>query len=144
VTASKRARRVPLGAEVALAFAAGAASFALVAVALAVVDSDVLVVLLGAVSIVAVVAMARFWGIAYAVPGAMAGFLSSPLSSGAVSGQGHRGFRKAQPESGRLRARPPPVEFDEEQRPRNIWMMGENAGSSHRDTITARFGRTAA
>ncbi|MDX6656363.1 MAG: hypothetical protein QOH62_1156 [Solirubrobacteraceae bacterium] len=70
------ARRVPLGAEIALAFAAGAASFAVVAVPLAVTNSNVLAVLLGVVCIAAVAAMFRFWGMAYAIPAAMAGALA--------------------------------------------------------------------
>jgi signal transduction histidine kinase len=76
VITGKGARWVLPGAEVALAFIVGAASFALVAVVLAVESSDVLAVVLGALCIAAVVAMFRFWGIAYAVPAAMAGALA--------------------------------------------------------------------
>jgi hypothetical protein len=68
VTASQRARRVSLGAEAALAFAAGAVSFALVAVALAVLEAGVLVAVLGAACVAAVIAIGRRWGVAYAVP----------------------------------------------------------------------------
>jgi signal transduction histidine kinase len=76
VATEKGARRVALGAEIALAFVAGAASFAVVAVLLAVASSDVLAVGLGVVCVVGVVAMFRFWGVAYAVPAAMAGALA--------------------------------------------------------------------
>jgi signal transduction histidine kinase len=67
---------VPLGAEVALAFLGGAATFALVAVALAATESDVVAVVLGAVCLAAVVAIAGFWGAAYAVPAAIASLVA--------------------------------------------------------------------
>ncbi len=76
MTASSRARRVSLGAEVALAFAAGVAGFALIAVALAVVEADVFAAVLGAACVAAVIAIARRWGVVYAVPPAMAGLLA--------------------------------------------------------------------
>jgi signal transduction histidine kinase len=76
VTSSEGFRRVPLGAEVAFAFAAGAASFALIAVILAVADSDVVAVLLAVVAVVAVLAVARSWGVVYAIPGAIAGLVA--------------------------------------------------------------------
>jgi signal transduction histidine kinase len=72
----KRGRLVPLGTEVALAFLAGVASFGLVAVAVASTGSDVLVILMGVAYVAAVVAMFRWWGVAYAVPAAMAGLLA--------------------------------------------------------------------
>jgi signal transduction histidine kinase len=65
-----------LGAEVALAFGAGATSFALVSVTLAAAHSAAFAVVLGAVCIGAVLALARVWGIAYAVPVAMAALLA--------------------------------------------------------------------
>jgi signal transduction histidine kinase len=76
VSAWKRAQGLPLGAEVALAFAAGATAFVSVAVALAFADSAALAILLGAACVAAVVAVARLWGIAYAVPAAMAVLLA--------------------------------------------------------------------
>jgi signal transduction histidine kinase len=76
VTALQRARRVRLGADVALAFATGAASFALVALAVVVLEAGVLVAALGAACVAAVIAIARRWGAAYAVPSAMAGLLA--------------------------------------------------------------------
>jgi signal transduction histidine kinase len=72
----KRGRSVPLAAEVALAFLAGAAAFALVAVAVSAADSDVVVVLLGVAYVAGVVAIAHYWGVAYAVPVALAGLLA--------------------------------------------------------------------
>jgi hypothetical protein len=47
VSVAARARRVPLGAEIALAFLAGAGTFVLMAVVVAGIESDVLIVLLG-------------------------------------------------------------------------------------------------
>jgi signal transduction histidine kinase len=76
VTAPPRARRVLRGAEVALASAAGVASFALVAVALAVFDSGLFAAVFGAACVAAVIAIARRWGVAYAVPAAMAALLA--------------------------------------------------------------------
>jgi signal transduction histidine kinase len=61
-----------LGAEVALATLLGAASFALVAVVLAVAGSVVLAAALGVICVAAIVAITRFWGIAYAAPAALA------------------------------------------------------------------------
>jgi signal transduction histidine kinase len=66
----------PVGAEIALAFAAGATCFALVAVTVAAVDSDLLIAGFGLVCVLAVVATARFWGIAYAAPVAIASLLA--------------------------------------------------------------------
>ena len=76
LTGWKRARRVPLGTEVALAFIVGTASFAVVSLALAAADSVVLAVVLGVVCLAAVVAAVRVWGTAYAVPAAMASLLA--------------------------------------------------------------------
>ena len=75
MTAAPRARRVLRGAEVALAFAAGVASFALVAVLLAVFESGLFAAVFGAACVAAVVAIARRWGVAYAVPAALAALL---------------------------------------------------------------------
>jgi signal transduction histidine kinase len=69
-------RRLSLAREVALAFAAGAGAFALVAVILAAAQSDALAVVLGIACLAAVVAAAQFLGIAYAAPVAMAGLLA--------------------------------------------------------------------
>jgi signal transduction histidine kinase len=69
---SRRAARIPLGAEFALAFTVGAASFGVMAVALASLEPRALVALIGAAGIVAVLAVERYWGIAYAVPAAIA------------------------------------------------------------------------
>jgi signal transduction histidine kinase len=71
-----RARRVPLGAELALAFLAGATWFALVAVVVAATDSNVLVAVVGVLCAAAVVAIARLWGVAYAAPAALATLLA--------------------------------------------------------------------
>ena len=76
MTTWQRARLVPLGAEVALAFLAGAATFTVAAVVVDAADSDALIVLLGVVYLVGVVATFRFLGVAYAVPAAMAGLLA--------------------------------------------------------------------
>jgi signal transduction histidine kinase len=76
VAAWERVGRLPLGAEIALALAAGAGTFALVAVALAGIDSGVAAALLGVVFLVAVISIARFVSIAYAVPVGMAGMLA--------------------------------------------------------------------
>ncbi len=72
----ERVRGLPVGAEIAAAFAAGAGSFALAAVVLAGISSDVLAALVGLAYLVAVVAVARRVGIVYAVPLAMAGLLA--------------------------------------------------------------------
>ena len=71
-----RPRRVPRGAEVAIALGVGAACFAVVAVVVAVLDPAVLVALFGVLCIAAVVAIQRLWGIEYAVPAALAGLLA--------------------------------------------------------------------
>ncbi|WP_344110425.1 GAF domain-containing protein [Kribbella alba] len=76
MSTAPRARRVPLGAEIALAFLAGAGTFVLVAVVVAGIESDVPLVLLGVLLAAAVVALARHEGVAYAVPTAMAGMLA--------------------------------------------------------------------
>jgi hypothetical protein len=76
VTAWERAHRLPLGAEIALAFATGAGTFALSAVALDRIDSGVVVAFPGVVYLVAVIAIARLAGIAYAIPAGMAGMLA--------------------------------------------------------------------
>jgi signal transduction histidine kinase len=76
VTTLTRARLVPLGAEVALAFVAGAAFFTVAAVAVERADSDFVVALLGVAYVAAIVAMFRAWGVAYVVPPAMAGLLA--------------------------------------------------------------------
>ena len=76
MTAAPRARRVLRGAEVALAVVAGVASFALVAVALAVFDSGLFAAVFGAACVAAVIAIARRWGVAYAVPSALAALLA--------------------------------------------------------------------
>jgi signal transduction histidine kinase len=76
VTAWERARRLPLGAEIALAFATGAGTFALAAVALDRIDTGSRVAVLGVLFLVGVIAIARFAGIAYAVPAGMAGMLA--------------------------------------------------------------------
>jgi GAF domain-containing protein len=72
VTASLRPRRLYRGAEVALAFGVAAASFAVVAVLLAVTGSDVLATALGVACAAAVVVVARAEGIPYAAPVAIA------------------------------------------------------------------------
>jgi GAF domain-containing protein len=76
VTAWKGPRAVPVAAELALAFLAGLTSFAVVAVTIGPADSDVLVALLGVAYLGAVIAIAHFVGVAYAVPAAMAGLLA--------------------------------------------------------------------
>ena len=67
---------VPLGIEVALAFAAGVTSFVVVAVTFSAVESDVLVVVLGLVYGAALLAIVHYWGVAYGVPAAMTGVLA--------------------------------------------------------------------
>jgi signal transduction histidine kinase len=59
-----------------LAFAAGVASFALIAVALAAFESGLFAAVLGAACVAGVIAAARQWGVAYAVPAAMAALLA--------------------------------------------------------------------
>jgi len=75
VTAFESARRFGLRLEPALGFVVGAAFFALVAIVLVAVDSELGVIAFGAVCLAAVIAIARSWGVAYAVPVAMAGYL---------------------------------------------------------------------
>ena len=65
-------RRIPLGAEVPLAFGAGAAAFTLVSVTVVSAASGVFAAALGVVCLVAVVAVARWGGIVYASPAAFA------------------------------------------------------------------------
>ena len=72
----RRARRLSLGVEVALACGAGAASFALAAVTAVGVGSDAVAVVLGVAFGLAIVAMFRYWGVAYAVPSAVAVLLA--------------------------------------------------------------------
>ena len=76
MTAWERAHPFPLGVEIALAFAAGTAAFALAGAVFDGVDSDAVVLLLGAVYLASVVAVARIVGVAYAVPVGMAGLLA--------------------------------------------------------------------
>jgi GAF domain-containing protein len=71
-----RARQLHPGAEVALAFLAGAATFALVAVAVATIGVDVPVLLLAVALLGAILAVAHGPGAAYAVPVAMASVLA--------------------------------------------------------------------
>ena len=59
-----------------MAFVAGVAAFALVAVALAVAESGLFAALFGAACVAAVIAIARRWGVAYAVPSALAALLA--------------------------------------------------------------------
>jgi K+-sensing histidine kinase KdpD len=75
--ATSRGARLDLGAEVALAFACGLAFFAAVAVPLVLADRRFLpVVGLGIACIAGVVAILRFWGVAYAVAVAVASLLA--------------------------------------------------------------------
>jgi signal transduction histidine kinase len=76
VAAWERVGRLPLGAEIALALAAGAGTFALAAAAFAGIDSGVVAAFFGVVLLVAVIAIARFVSVAYAVPVGMAGMLA--------------------------------------------------------------------
>ncbi|MEK6440602.1 GAF domain-containing protein [Pseudonocardia sp. T1-2H] len=76
MAARERGYRLPLGAEIVLAFATGAGTFALAAVALKDVGPGVVVAFLGVVHLFAVIAIARFASIAYAVPMGMAGLLA--------------------------------------------------------------------
>jgi signal transduction histidine kinase len=63
-----RGRNVPLGVEAVLALLAGIATFTTSSLLVAGPLSHVPIVVLGALCAVAVLAVARFWGIAYAVP----------------------------------------------------------------------------
>jgi GAF domain-containing protein len=72
VRAATHVRRVPLTAEVPLAFAAGLVTFASVSVVLAAADSTVAVVILGAIALAAVVEAVRELGVTFAVAIAIA------------------------------------------------------------------------
>ena len=61
-----------MGVEVALAFLAAAASFALVAVTVVAAGSDLLIALLAAVYVVAIAVSLRVWGVVYGIPIAVA------------------------------------------------------------------------
>jgi signal transduction histidine kinase len=76
VTAWERADRLPLSAEIALAFATGAGTFALASVAFAGITTAVVAASVGVLYLLAVIAIARFASIAYAVPMGMAGMLA--------------------------------------------------------------------
>ncbi|MCW2970446.1 MAG: sensor signal transduction histidine kinase [Solirubrobacterales bacterium] len=76
MTALRRQRRISAGVDVALAFGAGAASFALAAVTIVAAGSGAWVVALGVLYGVAIVAMFRRWGVEYAVPAAVAVLLA--------------------------------------------------------------------
>jgi GAF domain-containing protein len=76
MTAAQRVRRPRLVGEVVLAFASGAAAFALIAVLLAASDSSVLAAALSVPCVAGVVLLARRFGAAYAVPPAMAALLA--------------------------------------------------------------------
>ena len=66
-----------MGAEVALASALGLAFFSVLSIPLAAVDGALLpALLLAGAGIAAVLAMFRFWGVAYAVPASVAGLLA--------------------------------------------------------------------
>jgi signal transduction histidine kinase len=72
VTSTERVRRIPVGFDAALAFAASGAAFAVVAVAVANIHSDVLAVLIAVPLLAAIVAVVRRARVAYAVPVATA------------------------------------------------------------------------
>ena len=76
MTAWERAHRLPLGAEIALAFVTAAGTFALAGVSLRSIGTGAGVALLGVAYLFAVIAIARFAGVAYAVPAGMAGMLA--------------------------------------------------------------------
>jgi signal transduction histidine kinase len=76
VSASDPARGVPLGAQAALAAAAGLAMFAVVAVILAATDSLAVAIGLGVVCLAAVVGTMRLWGAPGAVPVAIAALVA--------------------------------------------------------------------
>src|SRR5215207_4825727 len=71
-----RARPGRLGAETALAFGVGAASFTVVGAILAAAHSDIVAILLGPICVVAVIRIMHSCGVAYGVPAAMAGMLA--------------------------------------------------------------------
>jgi signal transduction histidine kinase len=74
--ALRRTRRLSAGVEVVLAFAAGAASFALASMILVANGSDALATVLAVPAVLAVVAVVRYWGVAFAVPAAVGVLLS--------------------------------------------------------------------
>ena len=74
--AALRGARLSFGAEVALAFVAGLASFAVVSLAVIAGDSGGLVILIIALCMAAIGAMFKFWGVEYAVPAALAAVLA--------------------------------------------------------------------
>jgi signal transduction histidine kinase len=74
--AAVKGARLSLGAEVALAFVAGLASFAVVSLAVIAGDSDGLVILIIALCFAGLGAMFRFLGVEYAVPAALAAVLA--------------------------------------------------------------------
>jgi signal transduction histidine kinase len=76
VTAAVRARRRAASAELALAFLAGAASFALVSIVVVAIEADVPVLLVAVALVGAVAFVATRAGVAYAVPVAMASVLA--------------------------------------------------------------------
>jgi signal transduction histidine kinase len=76
VTALRRARPLSAGVEVVLASAVGVASFALVSMVLVANSSDVLAAVLAVIGALAVVAILRYRGVAFAVPAAVAVLLS--------------------------------------------------------------------
>jgi K+-sensing histidine kinase KdpD len=76
VTTSPGARRIAVGAEVAIAAVAGAASFLLIAVVLSVADSGAVAVVLAVVAGAAVLEIAHRWGAAYAIPAAVLGLVA--------------------------------------------------------------------
>ncbi|MGH2939225.1 MAG: sensor histidine kinase [Solirubrobacterales bacterium] len=76
MTTSRRARRLSVGVEAALAFAAGAASFALTSAILVADGSDVLAAVIAALAAIVVLAISRGAGAAYALPVAVAVVLS--------------------------------------------------------------------
>jgi signal transduction histidine kinase len=69
-------RELELGTETVLAFAFGLALFAVVAVSVAVADSSLLAMALGAAYIAAVAAIVQRWGVAYGVPAAIAALIA--------------------------------------------------------------------
>src|SRR4051812_7958972 len=76
MTAPEVTRRRPPILEIVLAFGAGLASFATLSVALAAVGSDVFAAALAVLYLAVFVAVFRRWGVAYAVPVAMAGLVA--------------------------------------------------------------------
>jgi hypothetical protein len=76
VTAGERRHRLPLAAEIALAFTAAAGTFALAAAALEGISSGVVVAILGVVYFFARSRDRPVTSIAYAVPVGMAGMLA--------------------------------------------------------------------